>query len=207
METLKRFKDRGFLCGIFLMPVIPFVTDTAEKTEEVLSAAKSAGIDYIIFSGMTLKEGRQKGYFMNKLQSYNPALIPKYLSLYRGDKWGGANWDYYESIHKTFYTLARQYKIPIRIPVTAVKNFIDEDDCVIAMLEQMDYLLKFRNIKSSYGAAARSLSELKEPLRDYLNRNTSIKNNGTDAENMILSILRDGTCDLYERLISFRPLE
>ena len=52
------------------MPVIPFVTDKPELMEQSVAKAKEIGLDFIIFGGMTLKQGRQKEHFINKLKKF-----------------------------------------------------------------------------------------------------------------------------------------
>ncbi len=59
LKTLALFKEQGFACGMFLMPVIPFVTDTKGLIEQAVKRGAEIGVDFIIFSGMTLKQGRQ----------------------------------------------------------------------------------------------------------------------------------------------------
>ena len=61
---------------MFLLPVIPFITDTKEVMEKTLQDAKEIGVDFIIFGGMTLKEGRQKEYFFE----YPPKILSKIQS-------------------------------------------------------------------------------------------------------------------------------
>jgi DNA repair photolyase len=68
LETLKRFKSAGIACGMFLMPVIPFLTDGPQLIEKAVSLAKAVGLDYIIFSGMTLKAGQQKDHFIEQIR-------------------------------------------------------------------------------------------------------------------------------------------
>jgi DNA repair photolyase len=60
LETLAFFKKEGIACGMFLLPIIPFVTDTPKLIEDSVRKAGRAGVDFIIFGGMTLKDGRQK---------------------------------------------------------------------------------------------------------------------------------------------------
>ena len=67
LDAIRYFKALGIPCGMFLMPVIPFLSDTPEMIEQSVKSAKQAGVDFIIFSGMTLKEGRQQEYFMDVL--------------------------------------------------------------------------------------------------------------------------------------------
>ena len=62
LDTIKYFKDQGITCGVFLMPVIPFITDSQEQMEQSIVKAYEAGVDFIIFGGMTLKPGKQRQY-------------------------------------------------------------------------------------------------------------------------------------------------
>lgn len=200
-ETIKLLKEEGFYCGMFLMPVIPFITDKADFIEESVKKAKEAGVDFIIFGGMTLKKGRQKEYFYKTLKENYPEKIIDYENIYKGDKWGSATSSYYNSIHKTFSFFARQYKMPARIPRTLFKDFIDENDLVVVLLEQIDYLLKFHTKRSPYGFAAYSISNIKEPISNVKYDLRSIKGVGPTIEKIILEILDTGTCKYYEKLM------
>jgi len=72
LKTLAFFKNEGIACGMFLLPVIPFITDTPELMEETIRKASEVNLDFIIFGGMTLKEGRQKNYFSQVLKQCYP---------------------------------------------------------------------------------------------------------------------------------------
>ncbi|MBU1290246.1 hypothetical protein KJ898_00350, partial [bacterium] len=88
MKTLTFFKNEGIACGMFLLPVIPFITDTPELMEETIRKASEVRLDFIIFGGMTLKEGKQKDYFFNTLRNKCPKLIREYENIYQKNKWG-----------------------------------------------------------------------------------------------------------------------
>ena len=90
LETIAFFKDEGIACGMFLLPVIPFITDTAELMGDTIREAVKAGVDFIVFGGMTLKEGRQKDYFLDVLKKYYPHLIAEYQNIYKENRWGEA---------------------------------------------------------------------------------------------------------------------
>ncbi len=122
LKTLAYFKNEGITCGMFLLPVIPFVTDKPELMEETIRKASQVGIDFIIFGGMTLKEGKQKDYFLRVLKGHFPELTAEYLNIYRGDRWGGATDEYYSSINQTFNNTAKTYKIPRRMPIHLFKD-------------------------------------------------------------------------------------
>ena len=202
LETISHLKSKGFSVGVFMMPVIPFITDTPLQMENSIQKFKEVGVDFIIFNGMTLKAGRQQEHFYKVLQEYNPQLQKSYEAIYKGDKWGGANYSYYESINKLFFKLANKYNITVRIPARVFSNLIDQNDLIIVILEQMDYILKLRNEKSPYGYAAFSISQLNEPITEYRNKLQSLKGVGPVTEKIILEIMDFGTSKYYEKLIS-----
>ena len=203
LETLKLFKKNGIATGMFLMPVIPFITDKTEIMNDTVAKAKKADVDFIIFSGMTLKNGRQKDYFMDVLKNNYPELITDYTNIYKDDPWGNPTGEYYESIHKTFSFLSKRYKIPVRIPFYLFKDFLSENDLVIVILEQIDYMLKMLGGKSTYGFAAYSISKINKPLSSIKNDLGKIKGVGPTIEKIILEILETKNSKYYEKVMAF----
>ena len=200
LKTLAFFKDNGFACGMFLVPVIPFITDTPKLIEGAIKKAVEVGLDFVIFGGMTLKQGKQKDFFFNILKKHYPKLTIEYEKIYTGDKWGNATGEYYSSINQTFNTIAKTYKIPRRIPVSLFKDILSEDDLVIVILEHIDYFLKTEGRPSPYGYAAYSISKLKEPLRAMRGDLQKLKGVGKTTERIILEILDIGTSSYYKKL-------
>ncbi len=116
LKTISRLRNEGISSGIFLMPVIPYISDSAEMIDDIIKKAKEAGAQFVIFGGMTLKEGRQKDFFMNVINKNFPQFKNDYERLYTGDKWGSADWRYYKSLNKLFANIADKYSLPKRIP-------------------------------------------------------------------------------------------
>ena len=201
LETISFFKDAGFTCGMFLMPVIPFITDTPQMVDETIRKGKEAGIDFVIFSGMTLKEGRQKDYFMNVLLKNFPHLELEYENIYKGSKWGNTTSEYYETINYTFDQVAKKYKIPKRIPSYLFNNILSENDLVIVILDQIDYLLKLKGYKSNYGYAAYSISKINHSLSEIRSNLGQLQGVGPTIRKIIWEILDTGTCKYYEKLL------
>ncbi len=200
LETISKFKQAGIPCGIFLMPVIPFITDTPEQIERVFQKAKEIGIDYIIFSGMTLKDGRQKQYFLNVLEKYHPELITEYEHIFQPNEWGQATDGYYASIHQTFLPIARKYRIPIRMPLHLFSDILEENDLVEVLLGHIDYLCKIQERSSPFGYAAYSISQLKQPLSSMRGQLQKIKGVGRTTERIILEILDTGETAYLEEI-------
>ncbi|GAJ18215.1 unnamed protein product, partial [marine sediment metagenome] len=152
--------------------------------EETIGKASEAGLDFIIFGGMTLKEGRQKDIFYKVLRDNYPKLTGEYENIYQKNKWGEAAGEYYDSINQTFNSIIKKYKIPLRIPLAIYLDILEENDLVVVILEQIDYLLKLKGRTSPYGYAAYSVSQLKEPLSHIKGELRSIKGVGRATESI-----------------------
>jgi len=201
LETITTFKEKGFSCGMFLLPVIPFITDQPDIIKQTIQDASDAGIDYIVFGGMTLKPGRQRKYFYKILQEHYPHLRVEYETIYSNDRWGQASPAYYHSIHETFNQIMKHYHIPKRIPSSLFSDILEENDRVAVILDQMDYLLKMQGKKSPYGFASYQISQLQEPLSTMKYELQTIKGVGSVTEKIIKEILKTNTCTYYERLL------
>ncbi len=201
LHTITFFKNEGIACGMFLLPVIPFLTDTPELLEQTVSKAEEAGVDFVIFGGMTLKEGRQKDYFLDKLQKTHPELIAKYQNIYRGNQWGEATKEYYSLISQRFNSIAKKYNMPKRMPLALFRDILEQDDLVVVLLEHIDYLLKLEGKPSSFGYAAYSISQLKAPLLTVKDDLLKIKGVNKVIEPVIPEILDTGSSSYYEKLL------
>jgi len=203
LATIRKIKQAGISCGMFLMPVIPFITDTPGMIKNTLIKGKEAGIDFVVFGTLTLKPGRQKDYFLKTLNHYYPGLTFEYEMIYQDhNQWGGASYEYIQSVHNIFDLIAGTYKIPKRIPVYYAKNFLCQNDLVFVILEQLDYLLKLKNKKSPYGYAAYSISKLKEPIgNSRYDQLLQVKGVGPVTAKIIREITRTGNCEYYNKLI------
>lgn len=207
LSVLSRLRQKGIACGMFLMPVIPFVTDTPAMMDRSVAAAVKAKLDFVIFGGMTLKSGRQSEHFYSFLKKTYPHLLADYHAVYgHQDKWGGASGEYYDEIHRRFAWSAGRHKIPVRIPLPLFGDFMDMNDRVVVILDHMDYLLKLQGAKSPYGFAAYSLSQLKDPLTEFKGSLRQLKGVGKVTERVIKEILNTGTSRYYESLMNLRPV-
>jgi len=85
LEILRQLKQQGFLCGVNAIPVLPFISDTEEELEKIISSAKGHDADYILVGGLTLfgkGPADSKTLYYQFLKKYDPSLIPKYEKMY-----------------------------------------------------------------------------------------------------------------------------
>jgi DNA repair photolyase len=200
LKTLAAFKKEGVACGMFLLPVIPFITDTPEMITETLKKARDVGVDFVIFGGMTLKNGRQKDHFYKILSEKHPELTTKYEQIYTANEWGHATEEYYNSINSVFNQTAKTYKLRKRMPPALYRDLLWENDLVVVMLEQIDYFLRLEGQRSSFGYAAYAISKLNAPLSTMKNKLREISGVGWKTEKLLREILETKGSAYYDSL-------
>jgi DNA repair photolyase len=84
LATVTAVREAGLDCSVFLMPVLPYLTDTRAHLDEALRQAKAAGATSVIHAALHLKPG-VKAWFMQWLELEHPELVPKYRSMYYGN--------------------------------------------------------------------------------------------------------------------------
>lgn len=83
LATVTAVRDAGLDCAVFLMPILPYLTDTRAHLDEALRQAKAAGATSVLYTALHLKPG-VKPWFMQWLEQEHPELVPKYRSMYYG---------------------------------------------------------------------------------------------------------------------------
>lgn len=202
LKTIKELKQNGLFCGMFLLPVIPFITDSADIMKQTINDGYEAGVDFIVFGGMTLKNGRQKTCFYELLKENFPDLIPNYEMIYQKNKWGNATDAYYQSINQTFNSIMKHYYLPKSIPPSLFNDIVSENDRVIIILDQLQHLLSLKGKQAPYGFAAYNISKLDQNILTMKNKLQTIKGVGRVTEKIILEILEKKTSIYYEKLLT-----
>ncbi len=196
LKALSVLKSAGLVCGIYLLPVIPFVSDSGAAIESSVRAAKEAGADFVAFGGMTLKEGRQKEHFMRVISRARPEAAEECRRLYANhDPWGNAAGDYYERIGSLFASAARKHGTPPRMPLPVFRNLLQGKDLAIVLLEHIHEMLRLEGKRSRFGWAAYQVSKAKGPL-------AGTRGVDSAAARAIREILETGTSTLYEELLA-----
>lgn len=112
-KAIKKLSERGIYVGITMMPILPFINDTIENIEEIVTQASEAGAEYIIpWFSMTLRD-RQRGYYYRKLDKLFPGIKAKYIKTY-GDDYECAS-PKAAKLQKKFSTLCTDFKIETRM--------------------------------------------------------------------------------------------
>ena len=81
LETVRAAADLGLPVSVFLMPILPYLTDTRDHLERAARAVRDAGGARAIYTALHLRPG-VKEWFMQWLEREHPDLVPKYRAMY-----------------------------------------------------------------------------------------------------------------------------
>ncbi len=82
LATVTAVRDAGLNCSVFLMPILPFLTDTMEHLDDALQRISASGATSVLYSSLYLKPGTRE-WFFSWLEREHPELVGRYLDLYR----------------------------------------------------------------------------------------------------------------------------
>jgi DNA repair photolyase len=81
LATVTAIRDLGLECSVFVMPILPYLTDTREHLDRAMQQAAAAGASSVLYSALHLRTG-SKEWFMHWLASAHPELVERYASMY-----------------------------------------------------------------------------------------------------------------------------
>ncbi|WP_174775060.1 intein-containing Rv2578c family radical SAM protein [Cryobacterium algoricola] len=81
LATVTAIRERGLRCSVFMMPILPFLTDTRAHLDDALRQAKAAGASDVMYTALHLRPG-VRDWFMQWLARDHPDLVPRYHELY-----------------------------------------------------------------------------------------------------------------------------
>ena len=83
LDTVRALADAGFPVTVFLMPIMPHMTDSVAAIDAALARIKAAGAARVIYGALHLRPG-VKPWFMQWLGEHRPDLVASYRGLYPG---------------------------------------------------------------------------------------------------------------------------
>jgi len=83
LDTVRAATERGFRVTVFLMPVIPHLTDSIAALDDALRRIREAGAVRVVYGALHLRPG-VKPWFFEWLEREHPELVSSYRGLYPG---------------------------------------------------------------------------------------------------------------------------
>ncbi|MEJ6490601.1 Rv2578c family radical SAM protein [Leucobacter sp. USCH14] len=83
LDTIAAARDAGLAADVFLMPVLPGLTDDPAHLQRLLRDIRDAGARSVVYGALHLRS-HVKPWFLAWLEREHPELLPLYRSLYPG---------------------------------------------------------------------------------------------------------------------------
>jgi DNA repair photolyase len=81
LATVSAAVGAGFDVAVFMMPILPFLTDSAEHLDAALARIKQTGATQVTYTSLHLRPG-VKEWYAAWLHRHRPDLVPRYRALY-----------------------------------------------------------------------------------------------------------------------------
>jgi DNA repair photolyase len=82
LATVTAARDVGLPVTVFLMPILPYLTDTRAHLDAALERVAAAGATSVMHTALHLRAGT-KEWFMLWLAREHPELVPRYEAMYK----------------------------------------------------------------------------------------------------------------------------
>jgi DNA repair photolyase len=81
LATVTAIREAGLDCTVFMMPILPMLTDSVEHLDHALTRIRAAGGTRVLYSALYLKPG-VKEWYLEWLERERPELVGRYRDLY-----------------------------------------------------------------------------------------------------------------------------
>jgi DNA repair photolyase len=81
LSTVRAVREHGLDCAVFMMPILPFLTDSRAHLETALADIKDAGGTSVLYTALHLRPGA-KEWFFEWLEREHPELVRRYRLMY-----------------------------------------------------------------------------------------------------------------------------
>lgn len=88
LETVRRATRLGLPVDVFLMPVLPLLTDGRRDIEHALRLIRGVGARRVLYTALHLRPG-VRDWFMRWLAEYHPQLVRAYAGIYGDGAYAG----------------------------------------------------------------------------------------------------------------------
>ncbi|HEX2912738.1 MAG TPA: radical SAM protein [Chloroflexia bacterium] len=110
LEAIARLSAAGIKTRLFIMPVLPGITDDPEELEKLVKAGAEAGAHRVSADTIRIARGLEDYYF-SFIEANFPELFPRYMRLFERGRRTMVSEAYKEALRKKMAELRARYKV------------------------------------------------------------------------------------------------
>lgn len=120
LETIQRLSEEGIHAGVFLAPILPYLTDSLEELSQLFEQAVAHRAQFIMPSFLRLSTSEVKVWFFRTLHEIYPKLVKPYSELFGSSRTTPST--YREPIRRHIDHLLQEFKLHLKEPFEASKD-------------------------------------------------------------------------------------
>lgn len=156
LELITKLKDAGCNVGILAMPFIPFIGDSIEHAGKLSQILLQKNVDFIMPGYLTLRPGRQKDFFLKRIEEYFPEYLDDYKEMYSNNMLSGNPLKKYRD---NFTSVAEKVfldqNINTMVPHHIYRRSLHKSDELFVLLLQLRESYNYRSVDT--GKLSRSI--------------------------------------------------
>ena len=161
LNLIEKLRDAGCSVGVLAMPFIPFIGDSKDHIELLCQRVLEKGAQFIIPGYLTLRPGRQKDFFFQRIKDHYPQYLDDYKEMYSNNMQSGNPLkrfrdEFNSHVGEIFHT----QEFPSMVPHHIFRRSLHKSDELFVIL---------CHLKDSYGYRGVDTSRLNKSIDSYSN--------------------------------------
>jgi DNA repair photolyase len=192
LRLLEKARGLGLRGGIMAMPILPGLSDGRDAIDALVQRSKDAGAEFVCFGGLTLRPGRQKAFFYDKLRSFAPELCHGYDIAYAEARPSGApDARFSRKITQRFAESLANANLPARIPRDVFRGYVPVYTEASVLLEHEECAARLRGQSRILMKSGHAIAQWAHTRLIALTRRKGFSYKDVEVE--FLSRIRDGS--------------
>jgi DNA repair photolyase len=160
LRLLAQARALGMHGGIMAMPILPGLSDTQAKVDDLVQQAADHGAEFVCFGSLTLRPGRQKQAFYDFLHTTWPTLVAGYDRAYgRNLSSGAADRRFSAKVLGRFAAALSRAHLPCRIPRAVFAGVVPRYTEASVLLEHAEAAAQLQGVHRPLGHAGHALAQ------------------------------------------------
>ncbi len=159
LELMGKLKEIGCSVGVLAMPFLPMLEDSSDYLKDLFSEVLSRGVDFVMPGSLTLRPGRQKDFYFNKIAEHYPGHLDNYRNLYSNNlQSGNPLKSYRDDFYGKVGSIVDSMKFNTMVPHRTYRKSLHKSDELYVLLCQL---------RETYGYKGVDTKRLTKSIESY----------------------------------------